>query len=121
MTKEQIYDAEITPILCDEKGREILVGDVLKVFHFFGARRKKYWMYKQVVERTTLGFATPVPAYKLSHLNLRPESYYWEIINGRHLAGVEIVQGYGAEGMPFDDRPKHFLPNIPQSRIMPDR
>lgn len=101
----------LPPILCDCKGREILLGDTLKVFHFTGARRKKYWMYKHVVERVMLGTANPKPAYKLSHLNLRPESYYWEIIDGRHLVGAEIVQGYGTDGTPFDDRPKHSFQN----------
>ena len=94
-------------ILCDRKGREILLGDTLKVFHFTGARRKKHWMYQHVVERVMLGTASPKPAYKISHLNLRPDSYYWELIDGRHLEWVEIVQGYGTDGTLFDDRPKH--------------
>lgn len=38
----------MTP-LRDAKGREIEAGDVLKVFHFTGARRKRHFMYKQAV------------------------------------------------------------------------
>lgn len=110
--KAVVCDALVLPpILCDCKGREIMLGDTLKVFHFTGARRNKYWMYKHVVERVMLGTANPRPAFKLSHLNLRPESYYWELIDGRHLEGVEIVQGYGTDGTPFDDRPKHSKQN----------
>lgn len=38
---------EIPPIL-DKCGREIEVGDLLKMFHFTGQRQKKYYMYKLV-------------------------------------------------------------------------
>ncbi len=37
--------------LYDEKGREIHPKDLIKVFHFTGARRKKHYMYKQVSTR----------------------------------------------------------------------
>ena len=33
----------------DKNGKQILVGDLLKVFHFRGARRKKYYMYQVAV------------------------------------------------------------------------
>lgn len=33
----------------DKNGKQILVGDLLKVFHFIGARRKKHYMYQVVV------------------------------------------------------------------------
>jgi hypothetical protein len=33
----------------DIKGRPICVGDLLKTFHFRGARKKKYWLYHAVV------------------------------------------------------------------------
>lgn len=103
------------PKLYDKHGREIMLGDVLKVFHFTGIRRKRHFMYKHVTERATLGTANPKPAFKLSHLNLRPESYYWEIIDGRHLEDYEIVQGFGDSYAPFDDRPKHKAPCPPTS------
>ena len=34
----------------DKYGRTIEHGDLLKVFHFTGARRKKYYMYKIAYE-----------------------------------------------------------------------
>lgn len=97
--------------LLDCKGREILLGDLLKVFHFTGRRRKKNYMYKHVIERLTLGNQNPVPAYKLSHLELKKDGYYYELINGRQLMDYEIVQGFGGiDGQPFylclDERPK---------------
>lgn len=33
----------------DKNGEQILEGDLLKVFHFIGARRKKHYMYQVVV------------------------------------------------------------------------
>lgn len=33
----------------DKRGRKIEQGSVLKVFHFTGARRKRYFMYKVAV------------------------------------------------------------------------
>ncbi len=35
--------------ILDKKGKRIKVGDVLKIYHFKGTRRKHY-MYKQVIE-----------------------------------------------------------------------
>ena len=34
----------------DKNGREIEHGDVLKVFHFIGPRRKRFYMYKVAIE-----------------------------------------------------------------------
>ena len=93
------------PKLYDKTGREILVGDVLKVFHFIGARRKRYHMYKQVVGQKTLGSGTQYLV--VSHLTPRESSEcYYEALDGRVLNSVEIVQGFGADGISFEDRPK---------------
>ena len=34
--------------ICDETGAVIQKGDIIRVFHFIGARRKKHYMYKYV-------------------------------------------------------------------------
>lgn len=89
----------------DKNGREIKVGDVLKVYHFTGARRKRHYMYKQVIcERPLggLGGSEKTPYFVVSHLDLSDETYYL----GKHEGlqnGYEIIQG-------LDDifeRPKH--------------
>lgn len=76
----------------DKTGREIEPGDILKVFHFTGARRKRHWMYKQALsyERGRL---------KISHLNrLHDEpwvigtNYYSEAADGVRRPDYEIVQ-----------------------------
>jgi hypothetical protein len=41
--------------LLDKHGREIMRGDILKVDHFIGARRKRYYMYKQCLGITPRG------------------------------------------------------------------
>lgn len=55
----------------DKDGRRIEPGDVLKVFHFVGARRKRHYMYKQALryERGRL---------LISHLNRLDDSEAWE-------------------------------------------
>jgi len=35
----------------DKKGHEIEEGDVIKVFHFIGARKKKHYMYKVIIKK----------------------------------------------------------------------
>ena len=92
--------------LYDKNGREIAVGDVLKVYYFTSARGKRYWMYKHVIGRDALPSGTEF--LRLSHLQ-RAAGFYSEVIDGRHLLDVEIVQGYGCGPQPvhFERRPKH--------------
>lgn len=77
--------------LYDKTGREIIIGDVLKVFHFTGSRRKKHFMYKQVVGRY-LTKDSKTPYLKLSHLDTSGD-WYSEREDGRKVEGMEIVQG----------------------------
>lgn len=81
----------------DKTGRQIMVGDVLKVYHFTGARwRKRYFMYKQVVGHrpardSGCGFLV------ISHLNMKTpderDGGYWIAQDGKVLSDTEIVQG----------------------------
>lgn len=90
--------------LYDKTGREIMAGDILKVFHFVGARRKRHYMYKQALKIEQLGKADFM---KIGHLNLydRDDGYH-ELLDGRILRDYEIVQGFGGDGVSFEDRPK---------------
>ncbi len=92
--------------LYDKRGYEIMPGDTLKVFHFVGPRRKKFFMYKWVEAEVTLGKEKPVPALKISHLSLK-EGGYHVLCDGSHLPDYEIVQGYSPDDRPFDERPRH--------------
>jgi len=83
-----------TPLDCN--GRPILVGDVLKVFHFIGARRKRHFMFKQVVGTCNLG--TKARSYLVvSHLNLKDareaDGGYYLLRDGSQHEDTEIVQG----------------------------
>ncbi len=93
--------------LYDKKGREIMIFDLLKVFHFVGSRKKKYYMYKQVKEVIFLG-ENKCQFFKIHHLeNDNPQSYYVEKIDGRILKDYEIVQGYGLNSsFYYEDREK---------------
>ena len=61
--------------LKDEKGREIRPGDVLKIFHFVGARRKRHYMYEPATAKFEIG-----------------KNGFCEVADGRTLKGWEIVQ-----------------------------
>lgn len=89
--------------LFDAAGRQIMRGDVLKVFHFVGARKKRHYMYKQALDTVMLG-KDPRPFLKVSHLDLSEgmDAYYVEPEDGRVLNDYEIVQSADAA---FSDRP----------------
>ena len=86
----------------DKHGRAFMIGDILKVFHFTGARRKQYFMYKQIVGFRKLGGSPKVDYFDVSHLDLsNSENYYI----GKHegiLREYEIIQGLDD----IEDRPK---------------
>ena len=84
----------------DKNGRQIERGDVLKVFHFTGARKKRHYMYKQALGTKTLGQGTEYMMF--SHLEM-DDKYYVERCDGRTLADYEIVQSIDAK---FDERPR---------------
>jgi hypothetical protein len=94
--------------LYDKAGIPIEPGDVLKVFHFIGARGKRHYMYKQAVAYTTLPKGSLW--LKISHLN-RPndepweigKNYYLEFADERVLGGYEIVDSIDAS---FEVRPR---------------
>lgn len=88
--------------LYDRTGREIMLGDVLKVFHFTGRNRKRHYMYKQVVKVGPISPQGRDQYLHISHLDLSERPYY-EHLDGRTLAGYEIVQSADAA---FEDRPR---------------
>lgn len=76
--------------LYDKNGILIEPFDVLKVFHFIGARRKKYYMYKIVVEKDGKLYG--------SHINsnpLKPDYPLWT--KGAKLDYTEVIQSINWE------------------------
>lgn len=78
--------------LYDKRGIPIERGDVLKVFHFTGARRKRHYMYKQCLGFKFIGQNADVPYMKFGHLTFNDNDYYLERPDGRRLVVYEIVQ-----------------------------
>lgn len=95
--------------ILDKTGREILPGDILKIFHF-SSRNKRYYMHKQVVKVRLLG--EKKRAFLLiSHLSSRKQKgsddTYFELMDGQIHDDIEIVQGFGRDGKrDWMDRPK---------------
>lgn len=94
--------------LHDKRGIPIVLGDVVKVFHFIGARRKRHYMYKQCLGFKGIGPNGDVPYMKFGHLNLSTDpdgrnSYYLERPDGRSLPDYEIVQSIHCD---HEDRPR---------------
>ena len=80
----------------DKHGREIMVGDTLKVYHFTGAKNKKHYMYKYVSGKTNKYFV-------IANLDTDKTTYRMNIDGNIH-KDIEIVQGFGVDGVPFDQR-----------------
>lgn len=82
--------------LYDKRGIPIERGDIVKVFHFTGARRKRHFMYKQCLGPCFLHESHTEPYILFSHLNFiedrnERDGPYPERI-GKHLEHYEIVQ-----------------------------
>lgn len=93
--------------LYDKRGIPMERGDVVKVFHFIGARRKRHYMYKQC-----LGFATYPNGTQeylfFSHLNFNDNigssnGPYHERADGRVMTDYEIVHSIACDE---DRRPR---------------
>lgn len=76
----------------DKHGVEIKPGDLVKVYHFTGARRKKHYMYKWILEPDIPGHI------KGSHLSLNPRDtdFHVEDLDIDH-PHWEIIQDGGKE------------------------
>lgn len=100
--------------LLDCKGREIRVGDVIRVKHFatrHGRGWKQHWMYKLVVEKINLGKGGDYPALKIRSLQdpAKRVHEYYEKRTGEVRDDIEIVDGLHEENgrmVSFDQRPR---------------
>lgn len=87
-------------VLRDKTGRQIERGDIVKVYHFTDARRKRHFMYKQAIGLRSFG--SDLKYMTFDHLDLDGE-YYCELCDGRSLPDYEIVQSIDAK---FEERPR---------------
>lgn len=89
----------------DKNGYEIRPGDVLKVYHFTGARRKQYFMYKIAHEIDGFLYAAHLHnIYKDGGIS-KHNSYAMPRTGG-YLADYEIIEGYSEPEGSFENRKK---------------
>jgi hypothetical protein len=107
-------------VVRDKNGREIQPGDTLKIFHFIGRRRKRFYMYKYVEAIVAFPeWKDGLTALRVAHLNVANETCLI-LRRGQWEKHIEIVQGYGYgdDRRPFDERPI-LLPNVTISQPGP--
>lgn len=100
----------MTSVLYDKRGIPFERGDVVKVFHFVGARRKRHYMYKQCLGLEHIG-PNGNQYMMFSHLNFisnwrLSDGPYHETPDGRVLPGYEIVQSIRCD---HEERPRRAL------------
>ena len=78
----------MTDVCRDKHGREIMRGDIVKVYHFTGSRRKRYYMYKQALGIRVWPSGTGRMMF--SHLDFDSDGHYYEDL--KMLRDYEIVQ-----------------------------
>lgn len=81
----------------DKNGKQILVGDLLKVFHFIGSRRKKHYMYQVAVMEDSNHSTDPSVFPVMSICSYLPNSkphcrMYVAVNENRVYETAEIVQ-----------------------------
>ncbi len=104
--------------LYDKHGIPILPGDTLKVFHYVAALRREHrYMYKYVLAVESRGEDKP-SLLKISHLNLRNQTY-WQIMDNRVLYTYEVVQGFGGVKPGEDYRDRKRAKVIPDIKVCP--
>lgn len=92
----------------DKNGIPFAIGDVVKVFHFVGARRKRHYMYKQVAGERM--WPSGFECWVFSHLNLLPpegrNGGFYIAKDGKHYPDYEIVQCTSRYPEHFSTRPR---------------
>ena len=93
--------------LFDKRGIPFQRGDVVKVFHFTGARRKRHYMYHHCLGTTSIG-PSGRQYYLFSHLNFIEDRHHTDgpypvLPEGQILPDYEIVQSIDCK---FEERPR---------------
>ncbi|WP_312814387.1 hypothetical protein [Brevundimonas sp.] len=76
----------------DKRGIPIERGDIVKVFHFIGARGKRHYMYKQCLGSQLLHPSNTAERMIFSHLDLDEGGGTYSEALGQRLDGYEIIQ-----------------------------
>lgn len=90
-----------TTLAWDAKGLPIAPGDLLRSFHFTGARRKRHYLYHTVVMRDGHLWMVPTCHLEPTKAGGGGDCRIWE----RQLAGSDIISGVDDDGRLYADRP----------------
>jgi len=89
----------------DMNGVPIYPGDLLKSFHFTGARRKRYYLYHVAVMNQAEKRMEMVPVHNLEPTKACRDGMYWLLKEME--SDIEVITGYGpGHCLYFDERPK---------------
>lgn len=89
----------------DRKGYPIHEGDLLKSFHFIGARRKRYWLYHVVVRDEQYDCLVMVPTQWLAGKGFQTGGRCW--LSQDLADDAEIISGHGpGDCLSYEDRPR---------------
>ena len=101
MTEKRKWSKEVNNEVYDKNGRPVHEYDVLKVFHFVGSRKKRYYMYKVVWD--CAGWLRAMsPSEILRAIEGDIPGCLLSSLSG---CNFEIVDGYGNDGVYYEDRP----------------
>lgn len=101
MTEERFYD---------KNGVPIYPGDLLRTYHFTGARRKRYWLYHVVVDTGHKLGLQMIPA---SHLepSLQNQGGCAYLKHMHTDTQSVVISGHGpGDILGYEDRPKRKQP-----------
>ena len=85
----------------DANGFPIAPGDLIRSFHFIGARRKRHYLYHTVVMRDGELWMIPTCHLEATKTGGGGDCRIWE----RQLAGREIISGVDEGGRDYTNRP----------------
>jgi len=107
--KDEEVSSSFTGTIFDKKGRNIAIGDIVKVYHFTDQSGRRHYMYKQAAKIDFISSGHAHPYLWFSHLNLDQsmDGFYFEPLCGTILKDAEIVQSASDD---FEDRPSILKP-----------
>lgn len=93
--------------VCDSRGVPIYPGDLIRSYHFTGARNKRYYLYHTAVYQDGGMWLVPT-----SHLEPAKVASGGKCLLGQDLmAEAEVISGYGpGECVDYTDRPRRKAP-----------
>lgn len=95
----------------DKKGRPIYPGDLLRSFHFRGARRKVYYLYHVAVWSEKWQTMEMVPTCYLEPSKPDTGGRCWLTQDAVDREQTEIIHGSGpGDLLSYEDRPRVFRP-----------